>query len=89
MHAAVLAVDFIDEAAARAELGGLAQQVSGAPGFEGGYWVALPGSKGIAVVLFDSEGGAQALVEQARSAPEGQGGVVSTMSEVGEVIASA
>jgi len=89
MHATVISVDFIDEAAARAEVAGLAQQVSGMPDFQAGYWIAQPGGKGIAVVVFDSEGPAQALAEQARTAPEGMGTVKTTSVEVGEVIGSA
>ncbi len=89
MHATLISVDFIDEAAARVEVAGLAQQVSAVPGFHAGYWIAQPGAKGIAVVVFDSEDSAQALAEQARTAPEGAGSVTTTSVEVGEVIGSA
>ena len=89
MHATLISVDFVDEAAARAEVPGLAQQVSGMLGFQAAYWIAQPGAKGIAVVVFDSEGSARALAEQARTAPEGAGTVTTTSVEVGEVIGSA
>jgi hypothetical protein len=57
------------------------------PGFVSGYWVALSEDKGMAMVMFDSEGSAQGLVEMVKSGPDGS---VSTGTiEVAEVMAHA
>jgi len=87
MYAVIISVTFTDRSAAEGELGGLVSQVSGAPGFIAGYWVALSGDKGTAMVVFDAEGSAQALAAQAQSAPAGS--VTTDSIEVGEVMAHA
>lgn len=87
MHAVVINVTINDQPAAQAELRGLVPQVSAAPGFVAGYWIALPHDKGTAITVFDSEGSAHALVAQVESAPAGA--VTTESVEVGEVIAQA
>ncbi|MGO9792814.1 MAG: hypothetical protein ACLP8S_25830 [Solirubrobacteraceae bacterium] len=87
MHAVVIPAKFNDPSAAKAELDGLVAQVSGMPGFVAGYWVALPEDTGTALIVFDSEGAAQALADFARSAPAGS--VTAGNIEVGEVWAHA
>jgi hypothetical protein len=87
MHAVVIPVTFNDRSAAEGELPGLVSQVSAMPGFVSGYWVALSEDKGMAMVMFDSEGSAQGLVEMVKSGPDGS---VSTGTiEVAEVMAHA
>jgi hypothetical protein len=88
MHAVVIDVTFKDDvSAAQAELGQLVPQVSAAPGFVAGYWIALSQSKGTSVVVFESQEAAQALVQMAQSGPA----MAVTMDriEVGEVMAHA
>ena len=87
MHAVIINVTINDRAAAQAELGELVPQVSAAPGFVAGYWIALSQDKGTAIAVFDSEASAQALVAQTGSAPAGA--VTTESVEVGEVIAHA
>ncbi len=87
MHAVVIRVTFNDASAAEAELGRLVPQVSAAPGFVSGYWIALSADKGTSVVMFDSEESAQSLVAMLGSAPAMSVTVDSV--EVGEVMAHA
>ncbi len=87
MHAVVIPVTFNDRSTAESELPALRSQVSAMPGFVAGYRVALLEDKGLAMVVFDSEGSAQALADIARSAPAG--GVTTGSVEVGEVMAHA
>jgi hypothetical protein len=87
MHAVVINVTISDRSAAQAELSGLVPQVSAAPGFIAGYWIALSQDKGTAIHVFDSEASAQTLVAQVESAPAGA--VTAESVEVGEVIAHA
>jgi hypothetical protein len=87
VHAVVIDVTFNDASAAQAELSQLVPQVSAAPGFVAGYWIALSPNKGTSVVVFDSEESAQALAKMAEGAPA----VAVTMDsiQVGEVMANA
>ncbi len=87
MHAVVIDVTIKDVSAAQAELSQLVPQVSSAPGFVAGYWVALSPEKGTSVVVFDSEESAQALVKMAEAAPAQA--VTMDSIQVGEVMASA
>jgi len=87
MYAVLIAVTFNDRSAATAELEGLVPQVSGMPGFVAGYWVSLSQDKGTAMIVFDSEDGAQALAAVAKGTPPGA--VTSGTIEVGEVMAHA
>jgi hypothetical protein len=87
MYAVVIQATFNDRAGAEAELPDLVSRVSAMPGFAAGYWVATSADKGTALVVFDSEDGAQALASIARNTPPG---AVSTGNvEVGEVLAHA
>ena len=87
MYAVVIPVTFNDRSAAAAELEGLVPQVSGMPGFLAGYWVSLSQDKGTAMILFDSEDSARALVAVAENTPAGA--VTPSSIEVGEVMAHA
>jgi hypothetical protein len=88
MHAVVVTVTLADRDAATEEV---QQQVvpaaSGAPGFVAGYWIALPGDKGVAVVVLDSEASAQAFAATVVPPPGSAATLVS--AEVGEVIGHA
>ncbi|MGA2008774.1 MAG: hypothetical protein ABSH27_14600 [Solirubrobacteraceae bacterium] len=89
MYAVVIDVTFKDDvAAAQAELGGIVPQVSAAPGFVAGYWIALSQTKGTSVVVFESEEAAQALAQMAQSGPATMA-VTTDRIEVGEVMAHA
>lgn len=87
MHAVIINVTIDDRNAAQEELSKLVPQVSAAPGFVAGYWIALSEDKGTSIVVFDSEASAQALLAQVASAPAGT--VTTESVEVGEVIAHA
>jgi hypothetical protein len=87
MHAVVIPVTFNDRSAAEDELGELVPQISGAPGFVAGYWIALSQDKGTALVVLDSENAAQAIATRAKAAPAGA--VTIGSIEVGEVLAHA
>jgi hypothetical protein len=88
MHAVVIDVTFKDDvSAAQAELGQLVPQVSAAPGFVAGYWIALSQGKGTSVVVFESEEAAQALVQMVHGGPDMS--VTVDRVEVGEVMAHA
>ena len=87
MHAVVITGTFVDRAAAEAELPELIEGVSGMPGFVAGYWVALSGDQAHAMIVFDSEDGAQMLADQARGGPSDA--VAASAIQVGEVLRSA
>jgi hypothetical protein len=87
MHAVILPVTFNDPEAAIAELPGVVEPVSGTPGFVAGYWISLPGDRGNAIVVLESEEAANALADMARSAP--YEAVTPGEIEVGEVVAHA
>jgi hypothetical protein len=82
---AVINVTFSDASAARAELDRLVPQVSAAPGFVAGYWIALPEEKGTSVVVFDSAESAQQWIAMLRPAPEMS--VTFDSVDIGEVVA--
>ena len=89
MHAAVVNVTVNDAAAGTARLRDeIVPRVSAAPGFVAGYWVRL-GNKGTSVVVFDSEGAAQAVVNMIRDQPQVDDAVTIDTMEVGEVVANA
>jgi hypothetical protein len=87
MHAVVIRVTFTDAAEAQAQLGRLVPQVSGAPGFVSGYWIALSADKGVSVIVFDSAESAEMVSEMIGGAP-GMAVTVDSV-EVGEVMAHA
>jgi len=87
MHAVVINVTFNDRAAATGELSGLVPQVSSAPGFVAGYWIAISEDKGTSVVVFDSEESAQGLLATMQAGPPMS--VTVDSAEVGEVMAHA
>jgi hypothetical protein len=90
MHAAVVNVTIKDEATATARLRDeIVPRISAAPGFVAGYWVRLPGNKGTSVAVFESEGGAQAIVDMIRDQPPVDDSVTIESMEVGEVVANA
>ena len=90
MHAAVVNVTINDESTATARLRDeIVPQVSAAPGFIAGYWVRLPGNKGTSVVVFESEGAAQGMVNMIRDQPPVDDAVTLDSTEVGEVVANA
>ena len=87
MHAVVLNVTVTDADAATAALRDqVVPQVSGTPGFVAGYWVRLDGSRGTAVVVFESEDAARSAAAEAQ--PPGDLMTFDSV-EVGEVVANA
>jgi hypothetical protein len=87
MHAVVLNVTVADADAATAALRDqVVPQVSGTPGFVAGYWVRLDGSRGMAVVVFESEDAARSAAAEAQ--PPGDLMTFNSV-EVGEVVANA
>jgi hypothetical protein len=90
MHAVFTTVTINDEGSATARLRDeIVPQVSSAPGFIAGYWVRLPGGKGVSIVAFESEEAAQAMVNMLRDRPAVDDTVTLDSVEVGEVVASA
>jgi hypothetical protein len=87
MHAVLIDVTITDMSAAQAELSQLVPEISAAPGFIAGYWIALPDGKGTSVVVFDSEASAQALVAMVEGRPAAA--VTTQRVQGGEVIAHA
>jgi hypothetical protein len=69
MHAVVIPAQFNDNSAARSELDGLVPRISSMPGFIAGYWVVMPGDRGMAMIVFDSQDAAQRFVVSVRSGP--------------------
>jgi hypothetical protein len=87
MHAVVTRVTVHDRDTAISELREqVVPTVSGAPGFVAGYWFALPNDQGRGVIVFDSEGAAQAAAGQIQS--RGEAVTIDTV-EVAEVVAHA
>jgi hypothetical protein len=88
MHAVLVRVTIHDRDAATSELHErVVPTVSGAPGFVGGYWFALPGgNQGRGVIVFDSEAAAQAAAGMVSGAREA---VTVDTVEVAEVVAHA
>ncbi len=87
MHAVVINATITDRDALPTALDELVPQVSGAPGFLAGYWIALRQDQGIAILVFDSDDSAslQALATQVA----GSDAVTIDSVEVGEVTAHA
>jgi hypothetical protein len=69
MYAVVIPVKFNDVSAASTELTDLVAQVSEMRGFVAGYWIGFEGDHGTAMIVFESEEGAQALANIARRTP--------------------
>jgi hypothetical protein len=90
MHAVVTNVTVNDGDTGAARLRDeIVPQISPAPGFIAGYWVRLPGGKGTSIVAFESEGGAQAMVNMIRERPTVNDAVTLDTIEIGEVVATA
>jgi hypothetical protein len=90
MHAVFTAVTVKEGDSATARLRDeIVPQVSGAPGFVAGYWVRLPGGKGVSIVAFESEDAAQSMVNMIRERPAADDSVTLDTIEVGEVVANA
>jgi hypothetical protein len=90
MHAVFTSVTINDESAGTARLNDeIVPAVSSAPGFVAGYWVRLPGGKGVSVVAFESEDAAQGMVNMIRERPAVDDAVTMDTIEVGEVVANA
>ncbi len=88
MYAVVVTVTIADRNAATEELRELViPMASAAQGFVAGYWVALPGDKGMSVLVLDSEASAQGFA--ANVVPPPGSAVTLESVEVGEVIGHA
>jgi hypothetical protein len=87
MHAVVLNVTVHDrEAGERALREEVVPQTSQARGFVAGYWLAMPGGRGLSLLVFDSQDAARTMAEQAQP----PGDFVSFDSlELAEVVAQA
>ena len=87
MHALVLHVTVHDEEAARRALENeVVPRAKQARGFVGGYWLGLPGAKGLSVLLFDSQDAARTMAEYVQ--PPGDQVTFDSL-EVAEVVAQA
>ena len=90
MHAVVTNVTVNDGDTGAARLRDeIVPQISSASGFIAGYWVRLPGGKGTSIVAFESEGGAQSMVDMIRERPAVDDAVTLDTIEIGEVVANA
>lgn len=87
MYAVVLNVTVHDrDAGTRALREDVVPRVSQARGFVAGYWLGMPGGKGVSVILFETQEAARTMAEQMQA----PGDFVTFESlEVGEVVASA
>jgi hypothetical protein len=87
MHAVVLNVTVHDrQAGTRALKEKVVPQASQARGFIAGYWMDMPGGRGLSVLVFDSQDAARVMAEEAR--PPGDF-VTFDRLEIGEVVANA
>ncbi len=88
MHAVVVNVTVRDrQAATQALRDRVVPGMSQGRGFVGGYWLAMPGGKGLSVVVYDSQDAASTMAEQVQPPP---GDVVNIDSvQVVEVVANA
>ena len=89
MHAVLVTVNISDaEAATRFLHDRIVPGVSQAPGFVTGYWTRRDnGSKGAAMMIFESEDAALQAKEQIQAPPDGSAAIESL--DVAEVIANA
>jgi hypothetical protein len=87
MHAIVLNVTVHDrDAGTRALRKDVVPRMSQARGFVAGYWMGMPGGKGLSVIVFDSQEAARTVAEQMQ--PPGDFVTFDSL-EVGEVVANA
>jgi len=92
MHAVLLEVDLSQadrEEALKNLRENVVPQVSAAPGFKAGYWLAPIDSKGVSVVVFETEENARAAASVVSVGSSPGPGVTVSRSEVREVVASA
>jgi len=94
MHAVLVDVDTSGQSDHEGGLKNLREQVvpnvSKAPGFQAGYWLApRDDAKGTSLVLFDTEANAEAASQGLDVGSEVGPGVTVTRKELREVIASA
>jgi hypothetical protein len=93
MHALVTRVTIHDADRTREMLNTqVVPGVSGAPGFQTGYWTWSSGGgerNGLAMMIFDSEENARSAGDRVRAAAEGSDDVTLDEVEVREVVASA
>jgi hypothetical protein len=93
MHALVTHVTIHDENRTRELLNSqVVPGVSGAPGFQKGYWTWSDGGgerNGLAMMVFDSEQNARAAGDRVKAAAESSDDVTLDRVEVREVVASA
>jgi hypothetical protein len=87
VHAVIIPATFNDRSAAEKELAGLVAQISSMPGFVTGYWVATAQDRGTALVVFDTEESAGALVTLAQGGHSAA--VTAGNIEIGKVLAHA
>jgi hypothetical protein len=94
MHALVVRVTIHDADRTREVLDGqVVPQLSGAPGFEAGYWTWSTGGRelnGLSMIIYDSEENARSAGDRLREIGAAAGDSVTVESvEVREVVASA
>lgn len=73
MYAVPHTVTVTDQSAAIAGLDQVVPLASGLPGFVAGYWVALSGDQGLALVMFDSGEAARSFADFLKTAPDAPG----------------
>jgi hypothetical protein len=91
MHAVVVEVSISDFESARKGLQEMVvPRAKQAPGFVAGYWTRSDeGNNGLSMLVFESEGNAQAAAEMIRTSIERPEGVTLDNVEVREVVANA
>jgi hypothetical protein len=90
VHAVVSTATIHDFDRARQGLDQMVPTVAQAPGFIAGYWTRSEDNRGLAMVVFESEGAAQGVADRLRSEgpPDPEAVTIDTV-EVREVVANA
>ena len=90
MHAVLVNVTIKDVDAATTMLREeIVPRASGAPGFVAGYWTRSDDNRGVAMIVFESEDGANGVAQMIQEGPPNPDAVALDNVEVREVIASA
>ena len=90
MHAVLVNVTIKDVEAATAMLRDeVVPRASGAPGFVAGYWTRSDDNRGVSMIVFESEDGANAAAQMIQQGPPNPDAVALDSVEVREVVASA
>jgi hypothetical protein len=90
VHAVLVNVTINDvDAATQMLRDEIVPRASGAPGFVAGYWTRSDDNRGVSMMVFESEDGANAVAEIIQQGPPNPDAVSLDNVEVREVVASA